>query len=94
MLEDIIEDLERARSGATTGNHIEFTKILIDKVFGGEPENLKATLTQRTEMPECDEEEKKSNTEFISKIKPCFFKDFSDKIEMTAEANCVTETMD
>lgn len=55
IIEDIIEDLEKARlNSAETGNHTEFAQILIDKVFGLEPENLHKTLNERLKMPECD----------------------------------------
>ena len=41
IIEDIIEDLEKARQASNeTKNHTEFAKILIDKLFGLEPENL------------------------------------------------------
>ena len=41
IIEDIIEDLEKSRQKANeTKNHTEFAKILIDKLFGLEPENL------------------------------------------------------
>ena len=43
MLEDIIEDLDKARQNAS-GDHTAFARILVDKIFGTEPQNLKATL--------------------------------------------------
>ena len=73
IIEDIIEDLEKAREK----EHTEFAKILIDKVFGQEPDNLKKTLGERVKMPEVDKDEKSSTEEFIGKIKPHFFADFS-----------------
>jgi hypothetical protein len=72
IIEDIIEDLEKAREK----EHTEFAKILIDKVFGNEPENLKKTLGERLKMPEVDKDEKISTEEFINKIKPHFYADF------------------
>ena len=84
IIEDIIEDLEKARTESKSNEasgSIEFIKILFDKVFGDEPKNLVATLSQWTENPDCDEEERKSNREFINKIKPLFFKDFSQTLE-------------
>jgi len=34
------------------------------------------------ESPECDTEEKKSNQEFIEKIKPHYFKDHAGALEV------------
>lgn len=83
IIEDIIEDLEKARlNSSESGNHVEFAQILIDKVFGLEPENLKKTLAERTKMDDCDPEEKASTEEFIDKIFPVFFKKFSCGMEV------------
>ena len=69
IIEDIIEDLEKARSSASeSGNHAEFAQILIDKIFGLEPENLKKTLGERIKSTECDVEEKTSTEEFLAKV--------------------------
>ena len=69
IIEDIIEDLEKARSSASeSGNHAEFAQILIDKIFGLEPENLKKTLGERIKSTECDAEEKASTEEFLAKV--------------------------
>ena len=83
IIEDIVEDLEKAReNSAATGNHTEFAQILVDKVFGNEPENLKKTLGERIKMPDCDPDEKASTEEFLGKIKPHFFKEFSQNMEV------------
>ena len=59
IIEDIIEDLEKAKNESK--DHLQYASILIDKVFGMEPENLKSTLSQRIAIPDCPEEEKTSN---------------------------------
>lgn len=83
IIEDIVEDLDKAReNSAKSGNHQEFAQILIDKVFGDEPENLRKTLAERIKMPDCDKEEKASSEAFISLIKPHYFKDFSQAMEV------------
>ena len=87
IIEDIIEDLEKARSSASeTGNHTQFAQILIDKVFGLEPDNLMKTLGERIKMPECDAEEKASTEEFLAKIQPLFFKDFNTGMEVDQQS--------
>lgn len=83
IIEDIVEDLDKAReNSAKSGNHQEFAQILIDKVFGDEPENLRKTLAERVKMPDCDKEEKASSEAFISLIKPHYFKDLSQGMEV------------
>jgi len=83
IIEDIVEDLEKAReNSAQSGNHLEFAQILIDKVFGDEPENLKKTIGERIKMPDCDKDEKASSEAFISLIKPHYFKDLAPKMEI------------
>lgn len=86
IIEDIIEDLEKARlKSDETKNHTEFAQILIDKLFGLEPENLQKTLTERSKMEDCDKDEKESILEFVGKIKPHHFKDFKSNMEVSAE---------
>jgi len=59
IIEDIIEDLDKAREkSADSKNQVEYASILIDKLFGLEPENLKKTLTERSKMVDCDKDEK------------------------------------
>lgn len=84
IIEDIVEDLNKARDESK--NQLDFAKILIDKVFGLEPKNLKATLGERMLMEQCDQEEKNSIKEFIDKIKPVFFQDYSQQIEIDKDS--------
>lgn len=58
---------------------------MIDKLFGLEPENLKKTLTERSKMEDCDKDEKQSIEEFVGKIKPHFFKAFSQNLEVAPD---------
>lgn len=78
IIEDIVEDLDKARKNSAS----EFAQVLIDKVFGREPEDLIKTLTQGIAKDDIDPEEKAETHKFISMIKPHFFKDFSSTIDI------------
>lgn len=60
---------------------------MIDKVFGLEPENLKKTLGERIKSAKCDPEEKASTEEFICKINPIYFKDFTSGMEVDQQSS-------
>lgn len=60
----------------------QFAQILIDKVFGLEPENLMKTLRQGIDKDDVDPEEKAETQKFISMIKPYFYKDFTDSMDV------------
>lgn len=95
IIEDIIEDLNKARQkSADSKNHTEFAQILIDKLFGLEPENLHKILAERSKMDDCDKEEKASIAEFVGKIKPHYFKDFSQSFEFAPEEESKNQKSD
>lgn len=66
---------------------------MIDKVFGQEPENLQKTLGERIKSAECDPEEKVSAEEFISKINPIYYKDFTSGMEVDQQSSTEAQSL-
>lgn len=82
IIEDILEELEQARKGE---NQVRFAEILFDRMFNGEPANLKKSLKDRLKHAKEKNEEVEDAEEtqkFINKIVPLNFADYKDKIEL------------
>ena len=82
IIEDIIEELDKERK---ENQGLNFSKILLDKLFGDEPKNLKSTLEQRIQSEDCDPEEKEEHSKFITKIQPIYFDAMAGNLEFDME---------